>query len=157
MSRAYIAFPLALLALAGCLDPGSGPTLQTGDVRLEGKITRNTLNLGDTTSLEFRIRNLGADSLRLSFVNGCQAAFAIREDRSDTTVYPGNQPCLAVLASFVLSPGEERLISGVIHGGAQETAPPDGLSLATGRYVAYTRVLLDNVVLRSNPVLFTVR
>src|SRR2546422_11551381 len=84
MKRTYGFVILAAALLMACGNDGLGP--QSGPLRLEAAVGWSSLRLGDTTSLVFRLRNVGNESLVLTFSNTCQILPYITI--SDQVVYP---------------------------------------------------------------------
>jgi hypothetical protein len=157
MSRAYIAFPLVLLILAGCTDSGSGPTPQVDGILLEGKIARNALNIGDTASVVFDLRNIGTDSVTFTFANSCQQALYVRDERSNQLLYPVHEVCLQMIMTFTLGPGGAHTLPLLIHAGTPVPAVFPGLPLPTGHYVAYAKMSSSRGTVQSNQVRFVIR
>lgn len=145
---------LAAAVLTACGSNGLGP--QSAALRLEAAIGRSSIRFGDTTSLVFRLRNLGDDSLVLTFSNTCQILPYITTRRSDEVVYPssGAWGCYEALTTLTLAPGAERVTSVLVRGGAQATYP--GVPLLPGQYVAYARLEHRDFPLRSARVSFRV-
>ena len=136
MKRTYGFVILAAALLMACGNDGLGP--QSGPLRLEAAVGWSSLRLGDTTSLVFRLRNVGNESLVLTFSNTCQILPYITI--SDQVVYPsgGAWGCFDALTSLTLAPGAERVTSVLVRGGAQGTYP--AVRLLPGQYFAYARL-----------------
>ena len=139
----------ALVTFIACANDGLGP--QTGPLRLDAAIGQSTLRIGDTTSLVFRLRNVSSESLAFKFNTSCQVLPYITT-RDDAVVYPngGEWGCYLVLTNFTLAPGTERVLTVLVHGGAQATDP--GISILPGAYVAYARLDHPDFPLRSASV-----
>jgi hypothetical protein len=138
MKRTHAFVILAAAVLTACGSDGLAPS--SGSLRLEAAVSRSSLRFGDTTSLVFRLRNVGNDSLVLNFSNSCQILPYITTESSDEVVYPssGAWGCYEALSSFTLAPGGERVTSVLVHGGASATYP--AVPLLPGQYFAYARL-----------------
>jgi len=154
MKRTHDFVILAAALLTACGGDGIGP--QSGPLRLDAAVGRSSLGFGDTTSLVFRLRNVGNDSLVLAFSNTCQILPYITTRRSDEVVYPsgGAWGCYDALTSLTLAPGAEKVISVLVRGGAQAAYP--AVSLLPGQYVAYARLEHRDFPLQSATVSFSV-
>ena len=156
----FPAFGLALATtIAACsADAITGGQLvrsQIGDLELQASIGQSVLAVGDTTSLVFRLRNVGAARLDLVFTNSCVVSpFITTRDPGDF-VYPGGGwwGCAAVMRPLALEPGEEFVTTVLVRGGA---AGP-GVPLPVGQYLAYARVEHASFPLRSEPLSIVVR
>ena len=117
---------------------------------------RSSLQFGDTTSLIFRLRNLGSDSVVLTFSSTCQVLPYITTQRSDEVVYPssGTWGCYQALTTLTLAPGAERVTSVLVRGGAQ--AIDATVPLLPGQYFAYARLEHRDFPLQSASVSFRV-
>jgi hypothetical protein len=149
--------------LAACGTDGLGPQLgslaqgpQLGSLRLDASIGRSTIGFGDTTSIVFRLRNLGSDSIVLSFSNSCQVLPYITTPRPDEVVHPGGGSwgCYQALTSLALGPGAEHVTSVLVRGGAQASYP--AIVLLPGEYRAYARLEHRDFPLRSATIAFRV-
>src|SRR6266511_2729617 len=138
---------LAAALLTACGSDGLGP--QSGPLRLEAAVGRSSLRFGDTTSLVFRLRNVGTDSLVLNFSDTCQILPYITTPRSDQVVYPsgGAWGCFDALTSLTLAPGAEKVTSVLVRGGAQATYP--AVPLLPSQYLAYARLAHRDFPLQS--------
>ena len=125
------------MVLAACGSDTLGP--HSVPLRLEGSIGKSTLRLGDTTSVVFRLRNVGQDTLALNFGSSCHVLPYISTP-SGEVVYPdgGWWGCLAVLTSLTLAPGAERVTSVLIRAGADGTHSE--VPLPPGQYQVYARL-----------------
>jgi len=141
---------LSSVGLAACGSETLGPPV--GPLRLEGTIGRASIQVGDTTSLVFRLRNVSHESLTLNFSNSCQIMPYITAGASDKVVYPGGGAwgCYLVLTSFTLAPGAERVVSVLVRGGEQATA--SGVPLLPGQYQAYAQLEHPDFPVRSASV-----
>lgn len=148
---------LTLLAAAAtaCHSEGVGP--QTGALRLDATIARSTIALGDTTSIVFHLRNLGADSVTLRFLNSCQILPYIATEEAEHMVYPsgGDWGCYEVLTSLTLAPGAEKTHTVLVRAGAQQSYP--AVALLPGQYVAFARLDHPDYPLQSARLSLTVR
>ncbi len=145
---------LTSVALAACGSDTLGPP--GGLLRLEASIGRARIQLGDTTSLVFRLRNVSHESLTLNFSDSCQILPYITAGAGDQVVYPsgGAWGCYLALTRFTLAPGAERVVSVLVRGGAQATDP--GFPLQAGQYQAYAQLEHPDFPVRSASVSFRV-
>jgi hypothetical protein len=147
-----VAFSAALLV--ACRNDGLAP--EGGPLRLEATIGRSTIEIGDTTSIVFRLRNVSQETVSLSFPDSCQVVPYITTLRVDEVVYPsgGAWGCLTVVTQLVLSPGAEHVTKVLVSGGAQPMTP--AVPLVRGEYRAYARLEHPRFPLQSATVAFRV-
>ena len=152
----------AVAALTACASDAVGP--ESGSLRLEATIGRSVLQTGDTTSLVFRLRNVGDTTVVLGFGTSCQVLPYITTSHK-AAVYPssGNWGCLAVVTRLSLDPGAEKVITVLVRGGADVGTPgsyfgsiPNAVPLLPGAYLAFARLEHPDVTLRSVSVSFRV-
>lgn len=143
--------------LAGCWYDVVAPG-QQGPLRLEASIGRSTLRLGDTTSILFRLRNLGADSITLTFGSSCQILPYVRGQHSGHVVYPGGGGwvCAAVITRLTLAPGAEHVLPVVVHGGAPAETVYSYVPLPPGDYLAFASLAHAEFQLRSESLAFSI-
>ena len=148
------AFTILVTGLTACGNEGLGP--QRYPLRLEATIGRPTIGVGDTTSLVFRLRNLGNDTISLGFPSSCQTLPYITTQH-DQPVYPssGFWGCLTIVTGLTLAPGAEKVVSVRIRGGA-EAGMGATVLLLPGKYLAYARLEHADFPLRSATVAFSV-
>jgi hypothetical protein len=153
MKQTFVFISLSAALCAACSD-GLAPHGQA--LRLDAVIGRATIGSGDTTSIVFRLRNLGSDTIRLAFPDACQVLPYITTPRADEIVYPGGGAwgCLTVVTSLVLAPGAERVTTVLVRGGGQGTDP--AVPLLPGEYRAYARLVHPQFPLRSSTIPFRV-
>jgi hypothetical protein len=151
--RKTVTLIAAAALLAACGSGSLGP--QHESLKLDASIGRSTIALGDTTSIVFRLRNLGSDSIALSFSSSCQVLPYITTG-ADQVVSPsgGEWGCYQVVTNLVLGPGAEKVTSVLVRGGAQATYP--GVPLLPGEYRAYARLAHPDFPLRSATIDFRV-
>ena len=147
MKRTSTWITAATAFLVACGADGLGP--QLGSLRLDASIGRSVIEWGDTTSIIFRLRNLGSDSIVLSFSNSCQVLPYITTPRPEQVVHPsgGSWGCYEVLTTLTLGPGAEHVRSVLVRGGAQASYP--AIPLLPGEYRAYARLEHQDFPLRS--------
>lgn len=130
-------------------------------LRLTAEISTPTVNVGQTALLTFRLQNLTAESVTLSFGGGCQIVPFI-ETAAGVVVNPpnGSYACLAVITKLELAPHGERAITQEVRGGVPQIAIYTSVPLPPGDYRAYA-ILHPNsrlsFELRSDAVSFSVR
>jgi hypothetical protein len=115
-------------------------------------VSKAEISLGDTATVTFILRNPTTETVRLDFRSTCQILPYIRNE--DALVYPngGAWGCGAALTALTLGPGEERVRSVIVIGGAP--GGPGVVPLQTGAYRAYAELGDDRG--RSPSVLFSV-
>lgn len=126
--------------------PGQGPARLV----LDASAGRTELAVGDTTTIVFRLRNIGGTAVTLEFTSGCQVMPFVAERTSGRIVVPqgGAWACILVLTQLTLPAGKERIYSLPIQAGT--TVPP-------GDYVAYARLVSDELTLQSPDLIIRVR
>ena len=150
---------LCVLLSIACRDRPTGPGSHDGPVRIEASIGQSVLTRGDTTSLIFRLRNLGAVTVTLNFSSGCQLVPYVRDERSAAIVYPagGGWVCTAVLSALTLAPGAEVVGSVPLYAGASAPFGSPATPLVAGSYSAFAEVVSAQQQVRSATVGFIVR
>jgi intracellular proteinase inhibitor BsuPI len=151
--------PALALVLAGAacggehlLWPSSSP------LRLEVVAARTKIAVGDTTTVLFRVRNSGGETVRLTFGSSCQLLpYIARTDHQ--VVYPdgGHWVCLDVITELVLAPGEQKVAAIVIHGGSPAASGYSNVALEPGQYLMYATLSLTDAAQRSESLVFTVQ
>jgi hypothetical protein len=149
-----VVFALSAVLLGACERNGLAP--EGRGLRLEATIGRSTIGVGDTTSIVFRLTNVGRETVALSFPDSCQVVPYITTARLTDVVYPsgGQWGCLTVITQLVLAPGAEHVIKVLVQGGTQPMNP--AVSLVPGEYRAYARLDHPTLSLQSVPIAFRV-
>lgn len=160
--RRLLVIVSALGLSSGCNSSTAAGPREFLSVSVEGvsftaSISKSTIQLGDTATLRFILRNDGSDTLRMSFAMGCPTLPYIRHSLSSQIVYPrgGSWGCITVVSGVVLPPGTERVHDLAVHAGVQPPAGFTGAALSPGQYGAYAE--LTNGAGRTNTVEFTVQ
>ena len=112
----------------------------------------------ETDTLTFRLRNLTARTVSLTFGSSCQVLPYI-EDVNDGVVYPhGGFFCLTVITTLTLPAFGETTMIQPFRGDTVHT-PGSGTVLAPGSYRAYAALdqNSEHAELRSNAVAFTIQ
>ena len=149
MTRA-LCFTIALTAaLTACDDDGVGP--RSGPLRMTASIGRSTLGYGDTTSIVFRVRNDGPDTVRLGFPSSC-ALLPYITTWSGDPLYPGGSDwrCLGVITTVTIPPGDALVRAVPVRGGestiqsgigaqANAVGASGGYTARRGEYRAFAR------------------
>ena len=153
-------FALALsVASASTLACASAPEAPDG-LSLVATISRSTIPLGDTATLSFRLKNLTADPISLTFGSSCQVTPFIELDGNGVVVYPlgGSSACFTVITTLTLPGYGEHIVTQTVRGDAVQQASSIP-SLPPATYHAYA-VLEHNsreIQLRSASVVFVVQ
>ena len=126
--------------------PGQG----AGRLVLTSSVGRDEIAVGDTTTIVFRLRNIGGAEVTLEFSSGCQVMPFVTERTSGRIVVPqgGAWACITALTQLTVPAGKERIYSLPIQGGT--TVPP-------GDYVAFARVESAELTLQSPDLIIRVR
>lgn len=161
MNRYRVWVPLAFCA-TGILACHPLPTESEADgLRLTAAISTPTVGIGQTALLTFRLQNLTADSVALTFGSSCQIVPFI-ETTAGVVVDPpnGSYGCLTVITKLELPPHGERSITQEVRGGVPQIAVYTSVPLPLGDYRAYAILDPNNtrrLELRSEPISFSVR
>jgi hypothetical protein len=157
--RSWLAV-MTLGMLAACLsDKALTPTEfldVSGTAEFIASVSKSTFAVGDTATLSFALRNIGTDTLRMSFQIGCPILYYIK-DSDANFAYPadGAWTCTGVVSSIVLAPEQAHVVTVVVRGGVPDPAIFSDVLLPAGRYRAYAE--LTNGAGRTNTVPFTIR
>lgn len=161
MNHFRVSVSLALCA-SGIFACRTLPTEAEADgLRLTAAISSQTVRIGQTAVLTFRLENLTADSVALTFGSGCQIVPFI-ETSAGVVVNPpnGSYGCHTAITKLEIPPHGERAITQEVHGGAPQIAILTSVPLNPGDYRAYAILDPNNdrgLKLRSGPIRFTVR
>jgi hypothetical protein len=148
------------LALAVACTACSGESLfhpPLDPLRLDVVAARTTIDVGDTTTVQFRLSNTGGETVRLTFSSGCQMLPYVT-DTDHQVVYPGGGgwACITVITHLELAPGAQKVIPLVIHGGSPAAPGYANVPLDPGQYWMYATLEQPDHP-RSESLLFTVR
>lgn len=142
---------LGAAALAACEGDGLGP--QSGPLRLEASIGQSSLRTLDTTSIVFRVRNVGSDTIRLQFGNTCQTlSYILTYDNNPVMPSGGDWGCRAMGTSLTLPPGGADTTAIVVRACASYQGPV----FLQNRYKAYARFVHPDYQMVSRLVEFRV-
>lgn len=146
---------VALLSVA-CADGVAPPR---GPLRLRADIESIQLRVGDSTTVNFRLTNISAETLRLEFGDSCQVLPYIAEAPGQTVIYPagGHWGCLTVITNLTLAPGASRVVPLQLRGGTTATYNGREVRLPRGTYYAYARLEHRTYSLQSRAVAIDVR
>jgi hypothetical protein len=126
-------------------------------LRLDVVAARTTIDVGDTTTIRFRLSNTGGDTVRLTFSSGCQVLPYVT-DADHQVVYPGGGgwACITVITHLELAPGAQKIVPLVIHGGSPADPGYANVPLDPGEYWMYATLEQPGHP-RSESLRFTVR
>lgn len=129
-------------------------------LRLESSVSTPSLQIGETALLSFRLRNLTARPIGLTFPHSCQITTFIEAIRKGVVDPPGGVwVCATVISSLLLAPNAEVIVTREIRGGAYQLGIYTSVPLPVGRYRAYARLhpSSPDIELQSASVVFEVR
>ena len=166
MIRRFVGTTLLGLAALSCESlptevPGPPAFPEAGGLRLDGSISSPVIPVGQTQTLAFRLRNLTAQPMTMTFGSTCQVTLFI-QTRTGQEVYPGGGAyvCGTAITHLTIEPGGESLRIMHLYGGPGDPADLSaGLPILRGRYRAYATLQGNStgVELRSESVEFEVR
>src|SRR5688572_2805934 len=83
---------------------------EAGGLKLDGSISSPIIPVGQTHTLTFRLRNLIAQPITMTFNSSCQITLFIQTRRGQE-VHPGGGAyvCAAIMTTLTLEPGGEAL------------------------------------------------
>lgn len=156
INQSFGSAALVVLLTVACAD-GIAPA--RGPLRLDADVERTQLRDGDSTTVNFRLTNVGAETLRLGFGSSCQILPYVAEAPRQTVVHPagGGWGCLAIVTSLTLEPGASRVVPLVLRGGTSTSYTGRELRLPRGQYYAYARLDSRTYPLQSRVVAIDVR
>lgn len=130
-----------------------------GWLRLDASIGRSVLRVGDTTTAVFRLRNVGTALIELEFASGCQVLPYVSRPNFRDIVFPpeGHWMCTAALSDLSLAPGQEKVTTLLLHGGATQQAMAPFAQLPQGEYRVFARLEHPDYPLQSVPLAVRVR
>ena len=150
---------VALALTVACVACGGETLLRSplDSLRLDVVADRTTIDIGDTTTVRFRLSNTGGDTVRLTFSSGCQVLPYVT-DADHQVVYPGGGgwACITVITHLELAPSAQQVIPLVIHGGSPAAPGYANVPLDPGQYWMYATLEQPDHP-RSESLLFTVR
>ncbi len=156
MIKSHRSIALILLLGVACAD-GVAPA--HGPLRLTVNTESILLRVGDTNTVVFRLSNVGAETLRLTFSDSCQILPYVVERRRHAVVHPagGGWGCFTAITSLTLTPGASRVVPLLLRGGTSATTDGGEVRLPRGEYYAYARLEHPAYALRSTLVTIDVR
>jgi hypothetical protein len=156
MNHSHGVAVFVLLVGAAC---ANGVAPARGPLRLNADIESIQLRIGDTSTVMFRLSNVGAETLRLHFPSSCQILPYVVEQQRGAVVHPagGSWGCLTVITSLTLAPGATRVVPLLLRGGMSAASNYPEVRLSPGAYFAYARLDHSAYPLQSAPVAIDVR
>src|SRR5437870_4017840 len=106
---------LVLSLAAGCTDvfaPQAPAPFLTGAAAplvFTATVSKPIVQVGDTASLIFTLRNPSSDRVTLTFSSGCQVTGFVKRGRE--VVWPKSQICPASITYIVLQPGQQKVVT----------------------------------------------
>jgi hypothetical protein len=153
-TQVLLAAFLVLLATAdACSDTPTTPAEAT-PIRLLAEISQPVLSRGESATITFRLENVSANEIRLSFSSSCQLTPYILE-RDTSRVVLGGGACLTVITNLVLPPGGS--VTREVQVRAAEVSASSAVLLGPGQYVSYARLEDFSYKLTSPVVSLTVQ
>lgn len=130
-----------------------------GVLQLDAAIGRSVLRAGDTTTAVFRLRNVGTALIELEFASGCQVLPYVSRPNLRDIVFPpeGGYLCTTAFTRLSLAPGQERVTTLLLHGGATQQAMAPFAQLPQGEYRVFARLEHPDYPLQSVPLAVRVR
>ena len=127
------------------------------NLRFETALSGSPISIGDTATLLFRLRNLGAKPITLRFRSTCQVLPRVARKETGELVYPsgGLPACGAMVAHLTIPADGERVFPLQVRARTRTEAAYRQL-LAPGDYVAYA-TLAGPYTLRPDTLSFSVR
>jgi hypothetical protein len=153
---------IASSALVGCSQTPTAPTPITEPLRLTAGIGQTLLVTGEpATKLTFRLENLTADTLTLTFATSCQINPYVMESSSNAIVYPqdGGWGCASVVTEMILPAFSAAVREvNVIPAPARVYLPGvQILGLPVGDYATYATIDHARHQMRSDTLRFSVQ
>lgn len=152
---------IASNALIGCSQTPTGPTPSVDPLRLTARVDQTVLSTGErATALIYRLENLTANTLTLTFATSCQINPYVMESGSNAIVYPqdGGWGCASVVTEMILPAFSAAVRQvNVIPAPARVYLPgAQILGLPVGDYATYATIDHARHQMRSDTLRFSI-